>query len=340
MNRFLSYKIDHVLFWGLTVFFHGYTRIVLLEKAGPGQFLFELLVRNILLAGVIYITLLIVVPQLTAGKKIITPLILLLTALTGYVLLKNLHDTYLYGYVIGDVDRQGFFHNTVYNFSIVIFYLAFASALHLSKQWFLQRELIRKIELEKVNTELDYLRAQINPHFLFNSINTIYFQIDKQNDAARETLGKFSEMLRYQLYECNGHVIEIEKEINYLENYVAIQRLRKGDNYHIEFSAPGLAGFKLPPLLLIPFVENAFKHVSDSPEKNHEIRIRLTREGNWFILNVFNTCDHSQRTEPKAGGIGMKNVMRRLDLLYRNEHTLTLENADHHFTVSLELPIT
>jgi two-component system LytT family sensor kinase len=188
VNRFIKYRIDHILFWTLTIFFHGYTRIHLIEKVGVGQFLIELLVRNILLAIEIYLALWWLIPQLTSGKKIIQSLLLLIGSLFGYVLLKNLHDVYLYGYIIGDLEREGFFDNSLYNFSIVIFYLAFASALHLSKQWFLQQELIRKIELEKVNTELEYLRAQINPHFLFNSINTIYFQIDKQNESARETI--------------------------------------------------------------------------------------------------------------------------------------------------------
>ena len=97
-------------------------------------------------------------------------------------------------------------------------------------------ELIRKIELEKLNTELEYLKAQINPHFLFNSLNTVFFQIDKQNTAARETLSKFSDMLRYQLYECNGKEIAIEKEIQYLKNYVELQRLRKDEHHDIQFT--------------------------------------------------------------------------------------------------------
>src|SRR5690606_22905121 len=120
--------------------------------------------------------------------------------------------------------------------------------------------LIRKMELEKVNAELEYLKAQVNPHFLFNSINTIYFQIDRHNELARNSLSGFSDMLRYQLYECNGTEIGIEKEIRYLKNYVSLQRMRKDENYLIFFEEHGdLTGFNVPPLLLIPFVENAFK---------------------------------------------------------------------------------
>ncbi len=339
MNRFLKYKIDHILFWALTIFFHGYTRIALLQKTGLWQFLLELIVRNVLLAGVIYLALWRIIPQFTSGKRIFQPLLLLLGSLAAYVLLKNLHDVYLYGYVIGDQERQAFFNNSLYNFSIVLFYLAFACALHLSKQWFLQRELIRKIKLEKVNTELQYLRAQINPHFLFNSINTIYFQIDKQNEAARETLGKFSEMLRYQLYECNGSTIEIEKEVNYLKNYVALQQLRKGENYSIDVNMQELTGFNIPPLLLIPFVENAFKHVSTFQDKKNEIRISLSKVNNAFKMDVFNTRDEKQTTIPESSGIGMKNVVRRLELLFGDNFKLKIQNSKNNYSVNLEFPL-
>src|SRR6185436_2346140 len=108
--------------------------------------------------------------------------------------------------------------------------------LQLSREWYMQRELIRRIEVEKLNTELDYLKAQMNPHFLFNSINTIFFQINKENTEARETLGKFSDMLRYQLYECNGPSIAVEKELAYLKNYVDLQKLRRDRKDVIEFT--------------------------------------------------------------------------------------------------------
>lgn len=339
MNRFFQYRLDHVLFWALTIFFHGYTRLNVLYTAGAGQFFLELAIRSVLLAGVIYATQWVVIPRLTEGKRIAMALIVLVASIGAYILLKNSHDVYLFGEIMGDSSRLKFFSNSLYNFSIVLFYLAFATALHLSKQWYLQRELIRKIEVEKLNTELEYLRAQINPHFLFNSINTIYFQIDKQNHAARETLGKFSEMLRYQLYECNGKEIAIEKELQYLKNYVELQRLRKDENCLIEFSDTGLSDFSLPPLLLIPFVENAFKHVSVHTAKENEIRITLARKEGWFTMTVFNTYDATLETPREAGGIGMKNVARRLELLYHDRYTLDVRQAPENYSVTLEIPV-
>jgi LytS/YehU family sensor histidine kinase len=275
---------------------------------------------------------------LSTGKKILLTSASLLLLLIAYVLTKNAHDTYVYSYLLKS-QETGFFNSSLYNASIVLFYLSFATAIHLSKQWYLQRELIRKIEVEKLNTELEYLKAQINPHFLFNSINTIYFQIDKQNISARETLSKFSDMLRYQLYECNGHEIPVEKEISYLKNYVELQKLRKDENYTIEFScAEDMINFTLPPLLLVPFVENAFKHVSHFTEKKNTIKIDVSKTNSIFRMIVFNTKDNSQRAS-ENGGIGLKNIKRRLELSYQNKYLLDIQDTLEHFTVTLELHI-
>lgn len=337
MDRFFRYKLDHIIFWVLTISFHAYTRIWIIGRLGMDQFLLELLLRNSLLAIVIYSTLLVIIPRL-AERKIGSSMLYLLIGIAFYSLTKSAHDFYLYDYIMGNPDGSTL-QRMLYNASILLFYLAFAVALHLSKQWWVQRELIRKIELEKLNTELQYLKAQINPHFLFNSINTIYFQIDKQNTSARETLGKFSDMLRYQLYECNGHKIPVEKEISYLKNYVELQRLRKDENYKIEFScSEELVNFTLPPLLLVPFVENAFKHVSNFTEKENVIKVDLSKTGDFFQLSVFNTKDNSHRVS-ENGGIGLKNVKRRLELSYRDQYSLDIQDNPEHFTVNLKLQV-
>jgi len=336
MSRFFSYRLDHIIFWAFTVFFHGYTRLPWINKAGLGQFILELVVRNGLLACAIYITILYAIPKITKGKQAAGVLGIILASLI-YVFGKNAHDVYFYGYVVGDPERQQFFYNTFYNLSIVTFYLAFATTLYLSKEWYLQRQKMRQIEMEKLNTELEYLRAQINPHFLFNSINTIYFQIDKQNTAARQTLEKFSEMLRYQLYECSEVSIAIEKEIQYLHNYIALQKLRLSDRYEVELETDvALSEFFIPPLVLIPFVENAFKHVSHFTDKVNKIKVVLLKADNSLHFTSINTTDDSPKKEP--GGIGLKNVTRRLDLLYGEKYKLEIKSDNELFRVTLQIP--
>lgn len=334
MNRFFRYHLDHIVFWTLTIGFHAYTRLYLIHKADAGQFALEILIRNALLAAVIYFNLLVIFPKISKGKVFLW-ILLSVGSLTGYALLKTAHDLYLYDHMIGDVKRIEFLPNTFYNFSIVLFYLAFAAAIYLSKQWYVQRELLRQVQLDKLNTELEYLKAQMNPHFLFNSINTIFFQINKENTQARETLGKFSDMLRYQLYECNSSEIAIEKELAYLKNYVELQKLRRNTNDVVEFTvADDLRNFSFPPMLFIPFIENAFKHVSNFTDKPNEVRIRLEKTGPELHLYVFNTTDNAKK---ENGGIGMKNVKRRLDLLFPNRYKLDIQPAAHQFHVTLTL---
>ncbi|WP_276372755.1 histidine kinase [Chryseolinea sp. H1M3-3] len=336
--NFWRYKMDHVIFWVATVGFHMFTKINLIDAAGFDQFALEVVIRNGLLALLIYVNLLVLIPKYAQQKKIIAYAFLLFTALGLYVFLKNAHDVYLYAYVLGDESRSSLFYSTYYNFSIAIFYLAFSVALALSKAWYFQRELIRKMEVEKLSSELEYLKAQINPHFVFNSINTIYFQIDKQNTHARESLSAFSEMLRYQLYECNGHEIPIEKEIIYLENYVELQRIRKDENYNISFIVDdNLKGFTISPLLLIPFVENAFKHVSHYPHKN-QVRIAIGKHQNNLKFSVLNTKENKTATKGHAG-IGLKNAKRRLELLYKDRHQLVIDDAPDSYEVNLSLQI-
>lgn len=336
MEKLFSYRLDHIFFWTLTISFHAYTHSFIIDQAGFRQFVLELLVRDGLLAIVIYIHLLVIIPALTKRKRSSLLILLVPATLIFYVLLKNMHDVYLFGTVMDNPTRQGFIHNTFYNFSIVLFYLAFASTLHLSKKWYLQKEHIRKIELEKLNTELEYLKAQINPHFLFNSLNTVFFQIDKQNTAARDTLLKFSDMLRYQLYECNGKEIAVEKEIHYLKNYVELQRLRKDNHYDIRLlCSDGLKNFAVPPLLLLPFVENAFKHVSNFTDRTNIIDIKIEKSGNYFTLKIFNTKD--TKTSAANGGIGLKNVQRRLELLYNKRYVLHVDDQPESFSVHLSL---
>lgn len=314
------------------------TRAHLIENAGVFHFLLDVIVRNGLLAIVVYVNIFFLIPKLAQQKHWGLYLIFIVLDMAFYVFAKNAHDMILHDAIPNHTEEHYFFENSFYNLSIALFYMAFAVALQLSREWYQQREHIRRIEVEKLNTELDYLKAQINPHFLFNSINTIYFQIDKQNSTARETLSSFSEMLRYQLYECNGHDVDIEKEISYLKNYVDLQRHRKDDNYKITFDHKDVQGFRIAPLLLIPFVENAFKHVSHFSSGN-EINIRMHRENGSFIMSVSNTCDSANQKPASGGGIGLKNASRRLELLYPSRYNLDIKTQPKLFEVSLELKL-
>jgi sensor histidine kinase YesM len=338
MEKFWKYKLDHVIFWVITIGFHIYTRIGLLEMAGPFQFFLEIIVRNGLLAIIIYVNLKFFIPYFAQRQQVILYILGLIASLSFYILVKNGHDLYLSQFV--KKASLPFWKYSFYNFSIALFYMSFSLALEFSKEWYFQRERLRQVEVEKLNTELDYLKSQINPHFLFNSINTIYFQIDKANVPAREALSTFSDMLRYQLYECNEKEIPVEKEIAYLKNYMALQRMRKDENYSIAFTHEDtVRNFRIAPLLMITFIENAFKHVSTYPDKVNKIAVDLRRSNGSFILQVSNTKDALHVDNKHNGGIGLKNVRRRLDLLYKDKHDLKITETDHDFVINLSIAI-
>jgi two-component system LytT family sensor kinase len=209
----------------------------------------------------------------------------------------------------------------------------------LADQWLAQSR-YAELQKEKAQTELSFLKAQINPHFLFNSINSIFAHINKENTMAREMVLTFSDMLRYQLYECNVDTISLDKELTYIRNYVKLQRLRKEEHLKIKFETKGeTAGYEIAPLLLIPFIENAFKYVSNHEDKENSIDIFIHKDSSRFTFFCMNTKDRmASRDVTEDGGIGINNVKRRLELLYPACHSLQIKNDDVTFTVKLTIP--
>jgi two-component system LytT family sensor kinase len=336
VEKFWKYKAEHILFWTVTIGFHIYTKAYLVEFVGWGQFIMEIVVRNALLALIIYANFEYLIPALAQQKKFLSYAFGLIVCFAFYVLVKNTHDFYLT--VFTGKTALPFWRYSFYNFSIALFYMAFSLALHLSKEWYFQRERLRQLEVEKLNTELEYLKSQINPHFLFNSLNTIFFQIDKNNREARNTLTKFSDMLRFQLYECNGHEMVLEREILYLKNYVDLQRLRRDDKYKIEFTTSGDSReFTLAPLLLMPLVENAFKYLSHFPEGNNNVSIHIHNDDQSVEVRVKNTKEIRIAERREAGGIGLKNLRRRLELQYPGRHDLEINDGKTEFEVILRI---
>ncbi|MBS1746838.1 MAG: histidine kinase [Bacteroidetes bacterium] len=199
-----------------------------------------------------------------------------------------------------------------------------------------------EVEKEKISAELNFLRSQINPHFLFNVINTIYFQIDKRNYEARASVEKLSEMLRYQLYECTTDKIEIKKEIDYVRSYVSVQTLRMEKGSDIELKVDGKMGnFKIAPLLILPIIENAFKHVSHFKDpSSNKIHIHFNRpDDNCFSLETSNTYDKNIGANflLNSGGLGIQNLKRRLELIYPDRYELLVNKGEGLYTTTLKI---
>jgi two-component system LytT family sensor kinase len=196
------------------------------------------------------------------------------------------------------------------------------------------------MEKEKSKTELDFLKAQFNPHFLFNSINAIYGHIDKKNGAARHMLLTFSDMLRYQLYECNTETISIEKELHFIKNYIDLQQSRKEESLIVRFHiADNIKSFTIAPLLFVAFIENSFKYVSNDDETENRIEISFTRVGDHLVFRTFNTTEPGRGNGITHNGIGIANVRRRLELLYPGRHGLTINENEQTHEVIMKLDL-
>jgi two-component system LytT family sensor kinase len=334
---FYKYKLEHVIFWIITVVFFIYSRIDLIDRAGWPQFLLEIFVRNALLILICYANILWLIPRFFQTKRYTAFIGFVFLLLIFYACSKSLHDEYLNEYLIKGV-KKSFLQNVYYNFSIALFYVCITMGLELSKEWFIQRDYLQKIKIEHLNSEINYLKAQINPHFLFNSLNTLYVQIDQKNVEAKTTLEKISEMLRYQLYDCNNDTISMEKELEYIGNYIDIQKLRRENNCEISYCYDAsVKTSRVAPLLLIPFVENAFKHLSNFNDRANIVRVDVKEENGNMICTVYNTSNNS--INKNNDGIGLKNVKRRLELLYPDKHQLEIDQRDHSFEVKLSITL-
>jgi len=332
----LRYKLHHIGFWLL--FFAGWYYFRYQDyPAGKGILITLLKVAD--LALMVYLTNYLLIPRLLYRKRY-----LLFTLLfVSMVFACSIGKMYLEEILLG---RPGYFSiwsgfkSRVYDNVIPhLLLVSTGGAFKLLADYAGTQKRLAELAKEKAAAELQFLKSQINPHFLFNSLNAIYFSIDKQNAAARQLVLQFSDLLRYQLYECGSDTIAIEKELGYLGDYIKLQQLRKDAQYEVKWQ-PGqnLEGFSITPLLLVPFVENAFKHISHHSDKKNFIHIGAERQNGFFRFTVANSKDSHASTEGQ-GGIGLCNIKRRLELLYPGKHTLEIENEGEKFSVMLEIEI-
>lgn len=196
-------------------------------------------------------------------------------------------------------------------------------------------------ETETLKTELNFLRSQISPHFMFNVLNTLVALARKKSDLMEPSLIQLSTLMRYVLYESNHHKIPLSREVEYLKNYIELQSLRFGDDLRLNIEiAPNLEGFEIEPMLLIPFVENAFKHglVADE-DAGITIWLHLDPAISMLFFKVENQIAPESDSKDPGSGIGLKNVSRRLQLLYQNKHSLSSAAYHNTFTTNLMIEL-
>ncbi len=199
---------------------------------------------------------------------------------------------------------------------------------------------LKKSQREKLINELSYLKAQINPHFLFNTLNSIYSLAIEKSEHTPTAIVTLSSMMRYAISDTAAKFVSLEKEINYINDYIKLQKIRLGDTVIINYSVDGeLEDKQIAPLLLIPFIENAFKH-GVNPEETSQIDIQVSVTDYNLYLHVFNLkVPHNVQTQLKSG-FGLENGRKQLKLLYPNKHSFKIENKNHSFTVTIKIELT
>ena len=213
------------------------------------------------------------------------------------------------------------------------------AVLSVRKEYYLKLR-NEQLQKEQLRSELNYLKAQINPHFLFNSFNNLYVLAIDKSDKTAPAIEKLSSLFRYILQSSSLEEIAISDEVNVIENYVELERLRY-QNIQIEFNTNIIDGSrKIPPLLMLPFIENAFKHGASESLDDGYVSINIQQGADQLILECSNTIESSDTKTDSKSGEGIKNVTKRLDLLFPNEYSLHQGSEDRLYTVELIIPLT
>jgi LytS/YehU family sensor histidine kinase len=227
-------------------------------------------------------------------------------------------------------------------FFIFLIVSGFTTIGNIVVDWFGQISLRQQLEHKNMQSELQFLKSQINPHFFFNTLNSLYSLTLKKSDLAPEIVIKLSDMMRYMLYECNEKKVKLSNEILYLQNYLDLEKLRQGSSIDIKMDIKGVTEDKyIAPLLLIPFLENAFKHSVHTNQENKKfvfIQLIIDKKDLYFsITNNKSLPAFPLENLSMVGGIGLENVNRRLKLIYPNRHTLNILNLQQEYQVNLTL---
>ncbi len=332
--------VQHLLFWVLS--FYVLLRIFAYEF--PPQkvdYVYTLLFHGSLGLGV-YLNLMILIPRLLRKGYYLA----YFGAFTGTLLMMILVNSWTFRYV-SDLLFPGYYFISYYQFADLLqfslVYLVVSGLIKLSKGWFQLSEKdkqIQELEKQKLQAELQALKHQLDPHFLFNSLNTIYSMTLEDTPGAGEAILQLSDNMRYVLYQADAPAIDLASELTFIQNYLALQKARLGDNnvdiqLHLHPNVD--TSIQIAPLLFLPFIENAFKH---GLRKSHEapfVHIYFRQKNKRLLFELHNSMGKKGGAGHKAGGIGLPNARKRLAALYPGQHELKVLSKEKQFSVYLSI---
>lgn len=357
MESFFSKAIDyiqqrrwlsHVLFWLFLVLFQSIDIESQYRQEGfPVQNFIMLIPKILATYTLIYFQ----IPKLLYKKKYILFTISILIFAYIFTVIARIFVVY----IVEGMLREGSFRQepileivtdvkALYNRSYLwIYFPSFIMlVIKLIKETFERNKHVEQLEKEKFSAELSYFKAQIHPHFLFNTLNNLYALTVQKSDKASDTVLKLSEMLDYMLYQCNDDRVSIDKEIQLIQNYLDLEQLRYGDRLDLIYNhTVDNKNTKIAPLILISLIENAFKHGVSGSIEDPKIKIDLTVEKDQLHFSVFNTKNkmvQDDMTDFKQG-IGLNNTKKQLKLLYPEKHSIKIIEEDISFKVILNIDL-
>ena len=225
----------------------------------------------------------------------------------------------------------------LFNYPTVV---GFALAIKLLKNWYLKQKEAAQAAREKINAELQLLKAQVHPHFLFNTLNNIYSFIINDSPVATEAIKKLSTLLRYIIYDCNQPLVKLEKELTMIKGYIHLEKIRYGESFSMSLQIQGNAINKMIcPLLLIPFLENSFKHGASQMLTHPWVSLDIVIEERDLYFNLSNSKPMLTAEKMVTKGLGLRNVKKRLAILYPETHVLNITDEVMSFSVSLKVPL-
>lgn len=349
IRRNISVLIQ-ILVWALMAFLLLLVQPLTSEVKLPVQFWVKQAIQFGLWLGAFYLNAWIWVPKLLLPNKIGWFVVASLGTALGVVIFiylveigLNLPERMHHAFHPGSVRRSGngpLLYSLIGSFIITLVVLAIGTSITTVQKWQKDAQLRQLLEQEKTSTELSFLKAQINPHFFFNTLNNIYALTMINIESSRQALHTLSRMMRYVLYETPSGTTLLSKELLFIQDYIQLMQLRLTENVQVTFQKPNLVSdVVIAPMLLLPFVENAFKHGVSTLAPCH-IRIIVAQHGPELQVDVTNTkVNEMKLVLEESNGIGLVNTRRRLDLLYPGKYRLAIQetNPENDYQVSLTL---
>jgi sensor histidine kinase YesM len=333
-TRFFSFLI-HLLIWAAFIFI---PLLFMETPEGRQRFMIFGWSMLVFMAGYFYLNYLFLIPRLLLKKKLIHYVIYLLAGLIVISGLNLFFTSFIHQYFIPNIHHHSPWHYTLTTIYPAILAFGLSTSIRITEEWFKNERQKKEMENEKLTSELAFLKSQVNPHFLFNILNNICSLARKKSDDTENAIIKLSQIMRYMMYDSKDEKVSLEKEVEYLQNYIELQKMRISGKVHINFTVEGpVSQLMIEPMILIPFVENAFKHgISYIENAGIDIILKVTDKVlNFSVENSI--VNQSDENISSGTGVGLKNVRRRLELLYPGMHILTINDHDLKYRVQLKI---